>query len=673
MSPLGSWRVFLLIPLLLTLAGCGGGSGSSVTPPGPPSLVSIAVAPANSSVTVGETLQFTATGTYSDGSTQNLTNSATWSSSSTSDATIQSAGQATPGMATGVATGSVTITAALSGVSGTTTLSVENPTITSISVSPASTSVAVGATQQFTATAQYSNNTTQNVTNSAAWSSSASPATVETTGQANPGLASGVTAGSTTITATYNGQSGAATLLVASGSLPSLFVGPSSANVVPAGTQQFTATETLVNGTTQNVTSSASWTSSNTTYATVESTGAASPGLATGVAIGSATITATYSGLTATSTLNVETGQTAMIPLIDMTPSQNYLGFSGGLYGNGSNTIPSAQNAAGLTFASQIQPLDANGNPSATGSVVLISIGMSNAADEFGQFIGSAAKSSSVNHTTLVIANGAKGGITACYWTVANGPVPCGANTANQFDRVLTEVLTPLRVTEQQVEVLWLKEANGGPGVTGCGSGGYLPCNSLCNTSVAGCSNTPTTTEALRYEMQMGEIIRAAKTRWPNLKLAFLTSRVYAGYATVDVNPEPYAYEYGFSVQWFIQAQVNQIATGTVDPVAGDLNYNDGIAPWLAWGPYIWANGSTPSSDGLAWCDGQTGAPCDGEVDYQSDGTHPDTLGQAKVGYGVNTITSIPAQSVSTSSPTQNLLHFFLNSPYTKAWFAVAP
>ena len=68
---------------------------------------------------------------------------------------------------------------------------------------------------------------------------------------------------------------------------------------------------------------------------------------------------------------------------------------------------------------------------------------------------------------------------------------------------------------------------------------------------------------------------RAARTRWPNLKLVFLASRIYGGYAHTDkINPGPYAYEYGFSVKWLIQAQVNQMATGTVDRVAGDLNFN---------------------------------------------------------------------------------------------------
>ncbi len=352
-------------------------------------------------------------------------------------------------------------------------------------------------------------------------------------------------------------------------------------------------------------------------------------------------------------------------PLMDM-PQPNstcltYKGFTGGLYPNCSNTVPSDHNNAGLQVASKIQPLNTQGSPSTSGKVVLVSIGMSNAADEFGVFKMTAATDSRVNHTTLVIANGAKGGITACYWVVPFGSPPCSLNTANQYDRVKTDVLAPLGVTEAQVQAVWIKEANGGPGAIGCGTDGGQPCLPLCSPLTIGCLNTSTTTEALRYEQQLGEIVRAAKTRWPNLKLAFLTSRIYAGYTVLNISPEPYAYEYGFSVKWFVQAQVQQMRTGMIDPVAGNLNYQNSpaTAPWLAWGPYIWADGSKPRSDGMVWCDGQAAAPCSAEDDYQTDDTHPDTLGMEKVAYGAKTPNS-----------TQNLLDFFLTSPYTKAWFA---
>jgi len=199
------------------------------------------------------------------------------------------------------------------------------------------------------------------------------------------------------------------------------------------------------------------------------------------------------------------------------------------------------------------------------------------------------------------------------------------------------------------VQVVWIKEANGGPGVNGCGSNGASPCQPLCDQTTPGCSNTATNTEAMRFEVDLGEILRAAKARWPNLKLAFLSTRIYAGYATDTLSPEPYAYEYGFSAKWFIEAQINQIRTGAIDPVAGDLSYNIGTAPWVAWSAYIWADGPNPRSDGLAWCDGQSSTPCNSEVDFQSDGTHPSSAGIHKVA--------------------NMLTNFFSSSPYTTGWF----
>jgi len=653
-------RTFLLLFLLaLGLTGLISCDHKSaiVSPDAPPVLTMISVSPPTPSIAVSGTQPFTATGTYSDGSTKNLTNSATWTSSNTADATIQTSGQAQPGVATGVAAGSVTITAAMSGKSGTAmlTITASAPTLATISVTPPTPSIAIAATQQFTATGTYSNGTVQVITSTVTWTSSNnSEATIQTAGRASPGLATGVSGGSVTITASLSGVNGTATLTITSSSatLVSIAVDPLDPSIAVGATQQFFATGTFSDGSTQDITTTSAWSSSNTADATVQTAGQPQPGLASGVSTGSVTITASSSGKSGTTSLTVTAtaGNGTKIPLMDMTASQNYLNFQGGLYENSSDTVPADHAADGQTIAATIQPLDSNGNPSAAGKVAFVSVGMSNAADEFGLFISDAAADSSVNHTTLVIANGAAGSQVAPCWTVATGPAPCGTGVENEYDRVLNTVLTPLGLTEQQVQVIWLKEADSTPGGGGCGTNGDSACRSLCDTTIAGCSNTVTGTEAVRYESEVGEILRAAKTRWPNLKLAFISTRIYAGYATTDLNPEPYAYEYGFSAKWLIEAQITQIRTGTVDPIAGDLDYNDGTAPWTAWAAYIWANGDIPRSDGLVWCDGQTGSPCNGEVDFQSDGTHPDVVGGQKVA--------------------NMLLNFFLTSPFTSGWFA---
>jgi hypothetical protein len=212
-------------------------SGSTTLTVTAPTLVSIAVTPANPSIAKGGTQQFTATGTYTDSSTQNVTSTATWASSDSTIATISAAG-----LATGVkAGGPVTITASLSGVtSPADSLTVTAPTLVSIAVTPASPSIAKGSTQQFTATGTYTDSSTQNLTSTATWSSSA--ATVATINTA--GLATAVGLGSTTIQATSGTVSGSTTLTVTAATLVSIAVTPATPSIAKGKTQQFTATGT---------------------------------------------------------------------------------------------------------------------------------------------------------------------------------------------------------------------------------------------------------------------------------------------------------------------------------------------------------------------------------------------------------------------------------------------
>jgi uncharacterized protein YjdB len=171
-------------------------------------LQSIAVTPANPSVPKGQTEQFTATGTFSDNSTQNLTNQVTWASAKPAVATINAAG-----LATAVSSGTSTISATLSGVTGSTVLTVTAAVLQSIAVTPANPSVAKGQTEQFTATGTFSDNSTQDLTNQVIWAS-AKPA-VATINAA--GLATAVDPGTSTISATLNGVTGSTVLTVTAG------------------------------------------------------------------------------------------------------------------------------------------------------------------------------------------------------------------------------------------------------------------------------------------------------------------------------------------------------------------------------------------------------------------------------------------------------------------------
>jgi plastocyanin len=99
--------------------GTAGGMSGSVTVLASVSLTSIGVSPANPTVVKGHSLQLDATGHFSDGSTQDLTSQVTWASLSPAFATVSASG-----LVTGVAAGSSTVTASLSGMTGSTLVTV---------------------------------------------------------------------------------------------------------------------------------------------------------------------------------------------------------------------------------------------------------------------------------------------------------------------------------------------------------------------------------------------------------------------------------------------------------------------------------------------------------------------------------------------------------------------
>jgi uncharacterized protein YjdB len=256
-----------------------------------PALTGITVSPAApGALFVGNTQQFTATGDYANGSTLDITNTVTWNSSTPATATIDA-----NGLATGVAVGTTNITASLSGIpSNIVALDVITPppvTLTGISISPADPDeLHVDVTKQFTATGNFSDGTTQDFTNTATWNSTV-PATA--TIDAN-GLARGVAAGTTNITASQSGvTSNIAVLDVINPALTGITVSPAAPGALFVGnTQQFTATGDYANGSTLDITNSVTWDSSTPATATIDAAG-----LATGVATGTTNITASLSGI----------------------------------------------------------------------------------------------------------------------------------------------------------------------------------------------------------------------------------------------------------------------------------------------------------------------------------------------------------------------------------------
>jgi len=302
---------------------------------------------------------------------------------------------------------------------------------------------------------------------------------------------------------------------------------------------------------------------------------------------------------------------TGLVPLPDLGTGL-YQGEQGGLYPGGRNTPPPAHRDAGLALAGRVVPLDRAGNAregnaaegkfADTGRIVLLSIGMSNTTQEFTAFQQLAAREKGLN-PKLAIVDGAQGGQTA----------RITADPKANFWNAVDQRLSAAGVTGRQVEVVWLKQANAQPAA-------------------------PFPAEARRLEADIVTTLHNLHDRFPNLKIAYLSSRIYGGYAATPLNPEPHAFETAFAVKWAI-----------ADQIAGnpDLNYDAARgpvrSPWIAWGPYLWADGTKGRKrDSLVYL----------REDLGPDGTHPSDSGRRKVAL--------------------QLLEFLRTDPTAPPWFLAA-
>ena len=260
----------------------------------PPALVTLAIGPATVTLAVGQTQTFTATGTYTDGTMQDLAAIGAWTSSDETIATVSNPG----GVVTARAVGQTTIAVTADGKTATATVNVSPPALTVLALAPSLPIRGVGQTVQFHATGTYTDATTQDLTATVTWSSSdIGVASISS----NSGLATAVAAGQSTITAMHaDGLSVSTTLTVTAPVVVNLAISPQNPTKTIGRTLQFTATGTYSDRSKQSLTTAVSWTSSPPTVATITP----SSGLATALAEGTTTITATHpSGVMASTTL----------------------------------------------------------------------------------------------------------------------------------------------------------------------------------------------------------------------------------------------------------------------------------------------------------------------------------------------------------------------------------
>jgi hypothetical protein len=216
------------------------------------------------------------------------------------------------GLADAVAQGQSSIKATSGAVSGSTTLTVPAPTLVSISVTPANPSIPAGGTKQFKATGTYSDTSTQDLTAAATWSSSAmNVATI------NPaGLAAAVAQGQTTMKAASGAVNGSTTLTVTAPILVSITVTPANPSVIVGKTQQFKATGTYTDNSTQDLSGNTTWSSSVPSVASINTMG-----LATAVAQGQTTIISKSGSISGSTTLAVTTPVLVSIAINPGNPS----------------------------------------------------------------------------------------------------------------------------------------------------------------------------------------------------------------------------------------------------------------------------------------------------------------------------------------------------------------
>jgi hypothetical protein len=274
-------------------------------------LVSIAVTAPNLSIAKGSSEQFTATGTFSDNSTQNLTGAVTWTSQTTSVATVTAGGSVT---AAGIGTSK--IQAASGAINGSATLTVTSAALVSIAVTAPRLSIARGTSEQFTATGTFSDNSIQNITGSVTWTSQTTSVATVTSG----GLVTGAGLGTSNIQAASGAINGSATLTVTAATLVSIAVTPANPTIGTTGTEQFTATGTFSDNSTQNLTTTVTWSSSNAGIATISNT-AGTNGLASAVAIGTSTVQAALGAVNGSTILTVSAISLQVVVVSPQNPS----------------------------------------------------------------------------------------------------------------------------------------------------------------------------------------------------------------------------------------------------------------------------------------------------------------------------------------------------------------
>ncbi len=230
-----------------------------------------------------------------------------------------------------------------------------------------------------------------------------------------------------------------------------------------------------------------------------------------------------------------------------------------GLYG-GTNSMPAHHRSS----APPIRPID--------GVIGVVSIGMSNGGLEWDTFVRAAYGAGDLNQS-IVLGNCCLDSTSMVQW----------AQRRPESWKLASERARSYGLRPDQVQIAWFKMGSRS-------------------------SELPALPLDRRVLLEFGwlmEVLAHAQTTFPNLRRVYCSSRSYAGYSNHPSQEEPRT---GFDNGLAVRALVAE-SVGAKTPI------------WVAWGPYLWANGALPRSDGISW----------ERRDFTGDGFHPSEIGRAKV------------------------------------------
>ncbi len=315
---------------------------------------------------------------------------------------------------------------------------------------------------------------------------------------------------------------------------------------------------------------------------------------------------------------------TTFLPLNDLGPAPYHWGYYGGLWEDGLNTAPSEHLNAGLAASARIVPRNSAGVPDPSGRIGVLLVGGPLVGQvacgagweqdcDAGTFLDRLRNDKRIRNSSVRFINGASNSPDPSIWQLPS---------SQEYERIRATRLAPAGISENQVQAAWILLSNPQPFEP-------LPIPSA---------------DAYTMKIYLSSALRAMKKRYPNLAVTYISSSPYRGYSAAG---EPYGFEDGLTVRWTVVGQVETMRVASIGPHwdtrLGSLNYEKGHVPWVSWGPYLWADGTNPRSDGLVW----------ERQDFATDGERLTRSGIEKV--------------------SSRLLEFLLHEPTARNWLDVDP